>query len=73
MTVENTIYKIKKSGWALKDGFRKSGPLGLHDGTYNEDYHFGYGTELDNILKEFITENMFISSQIIIRVPLLIW
>ena len=38
----------KKSGWSLKDGFRKSGPLGLHDGTYNEDYHYlGDGTELD--------------------------
>ena len=40
--------KIKKSGRSLKDGFRKSGPLGLHDGTYNEDYHYlGYGSELD--------------------------
>ena len=38
----------KKSGWSLKDGFRKSGPLGLHDGTYNEDYYYlGDDTELD--------------------------
>ena len=38
----------KKSGWSLKGGSRKSGPLGLYDGTYNEDYYYlGGDSELD--------------------------
>lgn len=32
------IEDFKKSGWVLKNGNRLSGPLGRHDGTYNEDY-----------------------------------
>jgi hypothetical protein len=28
------------SGWALKSGYRPSGPGGRYDGTYNEDYEF---------------------------------
>ena len=30
----------KISGWTLKEGLRKSGPLGKYDGTYNEDFFF---------------------------------
>ena len=29
-----------QSGWALKQGYRRSGPGGKYDGTYNEDYVF---------------------------------
>ena len=32
--------KGKMSAWVLKDGFRKSGPLGKYDGTYNEDFFY---------------------------------
>ena len=28
------------SGWRLKNGLRKNGPEGQHDGTFNEDYEF---------------------------------
>ncbi len=28
------------SGWKLKSGFRKDGPMGTFDGMFNEDYHF---------------------------------
>ncbi|MBO37993.1 MAG: YHYH protein [Rhodospirillaceae bacterium] len=33
----------KQSGWALKKGNRPSGPLGMYDGTYNEDYVYEGG------------------------------
>ena len=48
LSIHLDLQNKKTSGWSLKDGFRKSGPLGLHDGTYNEDYYYlGDDTELD--------------------------
>ena len=33
------------SAWVLKDGFRKSGPFGKYDGTYNEDFFYQGSTD----------------------------
>ncbi len=35
----------KMSAWVIKDGFRKSGPLGEYDGTYNEDFFYQGGND----------------------------
>ena len=39
--------KGKMSAWVLKDGFRKSGPLGKYDGTYNEDFFYQGNDKID--------------------------